>query len=217
MAFAIGLVLGSAATAAWAGVDQTGRYTDVTDVDGTSAMITAESFSTPPNACVVYAALVVAGGPSPRQLEAGFLRCRNVLIDQKCRNDYRFVERFDGLNYYCNEGATFNNGDSTFVTIARTPSGSSTTMQASLVGTSMNQSGFSLTSPTTAQAWGEVTGGSSCPTGPARADFATWKKLRNGSWTYITGANYGHAESGINGPCFAVSSLDSTGDFHVTH
>jgi hypothetical protein len=85
-AFAVGLLLGCTAAAAWAGVDQTGRITDSTAIDGSSSVVYGEAFNARPGTCVLYANLVVTVTGS-RQVEGGVLRCDGATIDGTCHND----------------------------------------------------------------------------------------------------------------------------------
>jgi hypothetical protein len=99
--------------------------------------------------------------------------------------------------------------------IRRDPSSTSTTMKGDLAGANMSQGGFTSGLGVRALNWGEVTGGSNCPDGPALGKFGYWQKLKGTTWSFVAGANVSNYHSGIPGPCWSVTSLSSTGYFNV--
>lgn len=212
-ALSVGLVLG---TAAWAGVDQDGRQTDSNSVDGTYAYIVGNGFYTPSNACTLYAILVNGDN---RQVETGLLRCVNTTVDGSCYDDRTFAERYaGGSNYFCVPGDHFNNGDSVSAYIER-DSSSPHKFTGWIPGTSISQSEFDPGAPTSAYAWGEVTGGNNCPTSnDSTAHFHDWNKKVSGTFSYADGSSKFRGSSGMPAaPCWSTISSIANGDFHVDH
>ena len=71
-----------------------------------------------------------------------------------------FVERYNGTSYFCTPGYSFTNGIQYDATTYRS---SGTTFTGHIDGASNSQGGFGLTDHTQGYAWGEATGGSTCP------------------------------------------------------
>lgn len=213
-AVALGLALGFGSAAAFASVDQDGRFTSTTNVDGTTVDITPSSFNAASGQCVLYSVLLYDNS-SPRHVETGVVGCNGANIDGTCTSGYGFSERYDGSNYYCAQGSTFPTGSASNALIER--SAGTTTMWGSTVGSYISQTGFGATDSIQSYAWAEATGGSACPSRPHTAAFTSWKKFTNASgWSYVTSApTYAYGQFPTS-PCWTIGSLSTTGDFNVS-
>ncbi len=210
------LTISAVALPASAEVDQDGRRTASTAVDGTSAVIYGNGFSATASQCALYAVLVYDSEGTDHMVEAGLVRCNGASIDGTCDSGYSFVERYNGSAYYCSPGLTFSNNTGYSASISRASS-TSTTMNGAIHGASNSQTSFGTADTTTAYAWGEATGGSTCPS-PSKGTFALWKRLNNAAgWSTIDGASLYRLNTGMSGaPCWdTVSGVSGTGGFYV--
>jgi len=213
-ALALGLALGFGSTAAFASVDQDGRETSGTNLDGATVTITPNSYNPASSQCVVYSILLY-DNTSPRQLETGVIGCNGATIDGTCTSGHGFSERYDGSAYYCAQGSTFPTGSTNPALIERTSG--TTAMWGATVGSYISQTGFGATDSIRSYVWAEATGGSACPSRPHSVGFTIWKKFINASgWSYVTSAPpyiYGQFPAS---PCWTIGSLSSTGDFNAS-
>lgn len=213
-AVALGLTLGFGSTAAFALVDQDGRVTSTTNVDGATVNITPSSFNAASTQCVIYSVLLYDNS-SPRHIETGVVGCNGANIDGTCTSGHGFSERYDGSAYYCAQGSTFTTGSATNALIER--SSGTTAMWGSTAGSYISQSGFGATDSIQSYAWAEATGASTCPSSPHSGAFTSWRKFINASgWSYVTSApTYIYGQFATS-PCWTVGSLSSTGDFNAS-
>lgn len=212
------VLAGMLLTPAHAGYDQEGRLSGSSSVDGSYSRLAGNGFSANSGQCVIYAALSTsfnASGTGLRQIQSGLTRCNNATIDGTCPDGQTFVERYNGSSYYCTTGYSFTNNTQYDATTYRN-SATSTTFTGHINGVTLTQAGFVLSDDTNAITWGEVTGGTTCPS-PSRGTFYTWKKYdTSAGWTYVTGSSAYHNESGIPAaPCWAISATDSSGGYDV--
>ena len=212
-AVALSLVLGFGSTAAFAQVDQDGRQTSTSNVDGAVVYITPNSFNAASNQCVVYS-LLLYDWSSPRHVETGVISCNNATIDGTCTSGHGFSERYDGSAYYCAQGSTFTTGSFNSAIVER--SSGTAAMWGGTDGAYISQTGFGATDTIYSYVWAEATGGSACPSSPHSVAFTIWKKFQNANgWSYVTSApiyTYGQFPTS---PCWTVGSLSSTGDFNA--
>jgi len=206
VAFALGL----GSTVAFAAVGQDGRRTSSNAVDGTTSGVRGDSFTMRTNQCVLYSILMY-NETSPHMVETGLVRCNAATIDGTCRTGHAFAERYNGAAFYCNEGNTFANG-TTFNPIVSRDSGSS--VSGAISGASIAQGGFPTGDAIKAYAWGEATGGASCPPGSTNGAFRGWQVLVGG-WAVVGGQSVFHGGTLSGAPCFSVGGY-SGGDFDVS-
>jgi hypothetical protein len=197
-------------------VDQDGRVTGANNVDGSYAQVIGNSFDETADQCVIYSVLSY-DSTAPRQLESGLVRCSSpATIDGSCPGGHTFVERWDGSNYRCVSGYSFTNGTEYDATTYRN---SGTQFLGSINGASNGQSGFGANDNIQGYAWGEASGGSTCPS-PASGNFTTWQRYVFGvGWSDVTGSSIFRGVLGnMSGtPCWpTVSATDSSGGFGVS-
>lgn len=210
------MVSWSFASAASASIDQDGRVSGSTSVDGSYAQVIGNSFDETADQCVLYSVLSY-DSTAPRQLESGLVRCSYpATIDGSCPGGQTFVERWDGSNFFCVSGYSFTNGTAYDATTYRN---SGTQFLGSVNGASNGQSGFGANDDIQGYAWGEATGGSTCPS-PAHGTFNTWQRYVFGvGWSYVTGSSIfrGGVGNMCGTPCWpTVSATDSSGGFDVS-
>lgn len=203
---------------AWGGVDQSGRVSNASTVDGTQGYVRGDGFSAPQNTCVLYS-LLTADLTANVHIESGVVRCNNITIDGTCPSGRGFVERHSPTgDYYCVPGDAFSNGSPYFTRSQRT-STTSTTVTGSILNASNSQGSFGLSDTVRAYAWGEVTSpqASQCPpSGSAEGHFFDWQRLNGSTWSTVTGSDVYHYANGISGaPCMTVTATNPTGDFYV--
>ncbi len=213
-AVALGLALGFGSTAAFASVDQDGRFTSAVTLDGATVYITPSSFNPASGQCVVYSVLLYDNS-NPHQLETGVVGCNGATIDGTCTSGHGFSESFDGVNYHCGQGSTFPMGSATNALIER--SSGTTTMWGTTAGSYISQAGFGATDSIQSYAWAEATGGTTCPSRPHSVSFASWKQFTNASgWSYVTLAPTYFYGQFTASPCWTIGSLSFTGDFNAS-
>lgn len=216
MAAIVAVLLGGLLSAAIADVDQDGRRTASTSVDGSFVRLEGNGFSPANNQCVIYGVLSYDSS-APRQIESGLVRCDSgTSIDGTCPGGQVFVERYNGSSYFCTPGYSFNNNTQYDATTYRNSS-SSTTFTGHINGSTLTQGGFGLSDNIRGYAWGEATGGSTCPS-PSRGTFHVWQRYNTSSgWSYVDGSSVFRYDNGMNGaPCWgSISAADSSGGFDV--
>jgi len=209
------MVSWSFASQASAAVDQDGRDTAVTTVDGSYARVIGNSFNQTSNQCVVYSVLSFDSTGTQRQLEAGLVRCHGGGLDNgSCPGGQTFVERYNGSSYFCTSGYSFTNGTAYDATTYRS---SGTTFHGHIDGASLDQAGFGTSDHIQGYAWGEATGGTTCPS-PAHGTFTIWQRYDSATgWHYVDGSSIFRYGGGMTGaPCWpTVSATDSSGGFDV--
>jgi hypothetical protein len=210
--FLIGVGISSSAFAYY---QQDGRVTASTTAEGTAVTINGHAFHPPDGACYLFGNLLYDIA-SKRQVEVGLVRCKGAItVDGTCSDLHGFAERYDGANYYCNQGGTFAL-DTGYNSIVSRNSGS--TIGGNIVGTSISQSGFSTTDSVSAYAWGEATGTvKGCSAGEILGYFTNWQKLNVGSSWSIVGNTSSVFHGGNIGANCAVVSAISGGSFNVSH
>jgi hypothetical protein len=127
-----------------------------------------------------------------------------------------FVERYNGSSYFCTPGYSFDNIYQYDATTYRNGP-SSTTFTGQINGASLSQGGFGLSDTIYGLAWGEATGGSTCPSSIS-GSFVDWEKFDySAGWTFVTGSDRYRFSSGMSGtPCWnTITSTGSKGDFDV--
>lgn len=198
-----------------AAYDQEGRRTGTAAADGSYAEIAGNGFPARSGQCVLYAALTTDFDGTQRQIESGLVRCNGANIDGTCFDGHAFVERYNGTNYYCQQGYTFTNNTAYDATTYR-QSSTSTTFTGHVNGASLTQAGFGLADEVRGIAWGEATGGTGCPS-PSRGTFRSWKRYDTSSgWSLVTGSTVWTDHAGITGaPCWVASPVSATGEFDV--
>lgn len=198
------------------GLDQDGRRTGSTSVDGSYAQVVGNGFSAVNNQCVLYSALSY-DSTAPRQIESGLARCNNWTIDGTCTDGYSFVERYNGSSFYCTSGYSFTNNTAYDATTYR-QSSTSTTFTGHVNGVTLTQSGFGLSDNVQGYAWGEATGGASCPS-PSKGTFNIWERYDTSTgWHYVTSSTaFRHVDGTISGtPCWGtIAATSSDGGFYV--
>lgn len=208
-----------APTAAMASVDQDGRKTGSTTIDGSYAQVTGNGFSANSSQCVLYSTLSY-DSTAPRQVESGIDRCNGINLDNNtssCPGGYAFVERYNGSNYYCDNGYAITNGIAYDATTYRTGV-TSTTFHGHIDGAALDQGGFGLTDHIQGYTWGEATGGSNTCPSPAKGTFDSWERYDTATgWSLVTSSTTHRSGGGMSGaPCWAtISAVDSTGGFYV--
>lgn len=213
LSFALGILGATPASAN--NIDQEGRATSATSVDGATIDITPSSFNPANQQCVIYS-VVVSDDTTPRQMQTGVVRCLNKAMSLACTTGHTFTESFDGISYHCAVGSTFTNGATVTGMVQRTSG--TTSMWGSIGGSYLSQSGFNAGDLIYSTAWGEATGdATTCPATPHSAHFANWKKFQNASgWSYVSASIRYSNPRGISGvPCWAASALLSGGTFDV--
>lgn len=203
-------------SAAYGAVDQEGKQTSITSVDGTTGDITPNSFNPASSQCDLYSILIFDATTS-RQVETGLARCSGATIDGTCTDGHAFSERYDGTGYYCSIGSSFPTGSATNALLERTSG--TTAIWGSIAGAYNSQTGFGASDSIRAYAWAEATGPtSSCPSMPHSASFANWKKFSNSNgWSYVSVDVPYSVYGGISGaPCWTVGSLGGNGGFSVS-
>lgn len=221
---AVSVVLGASVAApavASTAVDIEGRQTGTTSADGSYAQLVGNGFSATNGQCVLYSALSSTVALTGPQIEAGIVRCNNApgggLDSGACTDGHAFVERFDGANYFCNQGYTFTNNTAYDATTYRTGS-TSTTFHGHVNGADLDQNGFGTSAATIGYAWAEATGiSSSCPS-PSKGTFNIWKRYDTATgWHIVTNSSIHREHIGIPGaPCWpTVSGTNANGGFYV--
>ena len=209
------VVAGASLSPASAGLDQDGRYSDSSHVDGSYARLQGHSFNPSSGQCVLYSTLSY-DATAGRQVESGIVRCSGATIDGTCPSGQVFVERYNGSAYYCVPGYSFANKYQYDATTYRNGS-TSTTFTGHINGASLTQGGFGLSDNIHGYSWGEATGGSTCPSSNF-GSFYDWEKYDTSvGWTYVTNSHvYRYSSSMTGAPCWGtITSTDSMGGFDV--
>lgn len=199
-----------------AGVNQSGRQTGSSSIDGSYARLQGHAFNASSGQCVLYSTLSFNSTGSGRMVQSGIVRCNGAIIDGTCPGGQVFVERFNGSAYFCTPGYSFSNNFQYDATTYRNAP-SSTTFTGQINGASLSQGGFGLSDNIAGWAWGEATGGSTCPSSNS-GSFYTWQKFDSSSgWSYVTGSSVHQYSLGMAGaPCWGtISSTNSQGAFDV--
>ena len=193
-------------------VGQHGRRTDSAVIDGTASGVIGNSFNPRSGQCVLYSILIY-NESDPHMVETGLVRCTGATIDGTCTGGHGFAERYTGVSLYCNQGNSFTNGTRYNPGISRD---SSTSFSGAVLGVSIAQGGFPTSDSIHAYAWGEATGGSSCPTSGNSGSFRDWQRFITGSgWAIISAPPVFHGGTLPGAPCLSVGSY-SAGDFDVS-
>lgn len=200
-------------------VNQDGRRTASTTVDGSFVHVVGNSFSPNSDQCVLYSTLSY-DGTNDRMIQAGLVRCDGVMLTGTCPGGQTFVERYNGSNYYCKPGSSFTNGTAYSSTTSRISS-TSEKFSGVIAGSDMEQAGFGLSTNIRAYAWGEATSGATgnkaCPA-PTKGTFSQWqRRIIPDGWDFVSGSKrYRHSSNMTNAPCWStISTTDSDGGFHV--
>jgi hypothetical protein len=85
-------------------------------------------------------------------------------------------------------------------------------------GATITQSGFLTSDSIDAWTWGEVTGGTTCPTSPSHGLFYAWTRKIGGTWSTVPSPNLYHfSGGGMPLPCWGVVSTynSSLGSYDV--
>jgi hypothetical protein len=213
VALATFFVVGVGVGAAVASTSWTYREATLSDLLGASAYIEGNSFNAPNHSCVLYGLVLVdeSGTSSWTQVETGVVECTNLTIDGTCTSGHGFAETYQAGTYTCWQGDAFSHATAYAADIERY--GASTVI-GTILGTSASAYGYLDGHVIVTDAWGEVSGGSTCPSS-AGGSFLSWQKLRSSTgWTYVTGGS--GTTKGLFGPCWTLGSLSSTGDFSVS-
>lgn len=199
-----------------AGYNQSGRRTGSSSVDGSYVRLQGHVFHPSSDQCVLYSTLS-ADLTAFRQIQSGIVSCNGASLTGTCPSGHVFVERYNGISYFCTPGYSFSSNyqyDATTYRIAST----STTFTGQINGASLSQAGFGLSNEVIGLAWGEATGASLCPSSNS-ASFYTWQKFDTSSgWSYVTGGSiHQYASFGFGGaPCWGtITSPHSQGAFNV--
>jgi hypothetical protein len=210
-------LVGASLSPVSAGVDQDGRYSNASNVDGSFTRLKGNTFNPTSGQCVLYSVLSFdSKAGAQRQIESGIVKCNGASIDGTCPSGYSFVERYNGSAYFCTPGFAFNPIYQYDATTYRTSS-TSTTFTGHINGVYLSQSGFGLSDNIKGYAWGEATGGSACPSSNS-GSFLDWEKYDTSvGWTYVTSSSVQRYSSGMSGaPCWnTITSTGSKGNFDV--
>jgi len=209
------VVAAASLSPARAGLDQDGRETGSSHVDGSFARLQGDSYHPSSNQCVLYSTLSY-DSTAGRQVESGLVRCSGASIDGTCPSGQVFVERFNGSAYFCTPGYSFDNFYQYDATTYRNSS-TSTTFTGHINGASLTQGGFGLSDNIHGWAWGEATGGTTCPSSIS-GSIVDWEKYdTSAGWTYVTSSDvYRYSSSMSGAPCWSTTtSTGSKGNFDV--
>ena len=209
-------LVGASLSPVSAGVDQDGRHSNASNVDGTFTRLQGHTFNPTSGQCVLYSVLSFDSTGTQRQVESGIVKCSGATIDGTCTSGHVFVERYNGSGYFCTPGYSFDPIYQYDATTYRTSS-TSTTFTGHINGASLSQAGFGLSDNITGYAWGEATGGSACPSANS-GSFLDWEKYDTSvGWTYVTSSTVYRYSSGMTGaPCWnTITSTGSKAAFNV--
>ena len=144
IAMAMSVLLGGLLSPANADVNQDGRRTASTTVDGSYSRLEGNGFGPSNNQCVIYSTLSFNSSGSQRMIQSGLVRCdTGTSIDGTCPGGQVFVERYNGSSYFCTPGYSFNNNIQYDATTYRNSS-TSTTFTGHINGVTLTQGGFGL-------------------------------------------------------------------------